>query len=119
MTGRITVANGYHVGFNSGVYIGRAGKGKAGSPLANPFRVDSYGRSYCLKQYREWLLKQVEDPTSPQSVELVRLVNLLLDGRDIMLICFCKPKDCHGDIIKELIELTLAELPHSVITPNN
>jgi len=49
----IKVSNGYIVGWNSGHYIGRAGKGKKGSALANPLRLldtsDSEERD-CLRR---------------------------------------------------------------------
>jgi len=32
--------------------------------------------------------------------ELNRIYNL----KEVNLVCFCKPKSCHGDIIKEIIE---------------
>ena len=49
----IKVSNGYIVGWDSGHYIGRAGKGKKGLALANSFRLsdtsDSEERD-CLRQ---------------------------------------------------------------------
>lgn len=76
---------------------------KEGSPLANPFSLQQYTREECLNKYRSWLVEQLNDINSPQSIELNRLTELVLKGQDINLICFCKPKDCHGDIIKEFI----------------
>lgn len=31
----------------------------------------------------------------------------LAKNENVNLVCFCKPKDCHGDIIKKLIESKL------------
>ena len=39
----LSVVNGRLVGFHSGVYIGRGGRGLQGSALANPFRVGVHG----------------------------------------------------------------------------
>ena len=41
----IKVSNGYIVGWDSGHYIGRAGKGKKGSALANPFKLKNTNNS--------------------------------------------------------------------------
>lgn len=49
----IKVSNGYIVGWDSGHYIGRAGKGKKGSALANPFKLADASNSEerdCLRQ---------------------------------------------------------------------
>ena len=34
---------------------------------------------------------------------LLEIVDLYLEGKDIELQCSCKPKACHGDILKDLI----------------
>ena len=34
---------------------------------------------------------------------IVEVVDLYLEGKDIELQCSCKPKACHGDVLKELI----------------
>ena len=39
---------------------------------------------------------------------IVDIVDLYLEGKDIELQCSCKPKACHGDVLKELI-IDLAE----------
>ena len=33
----------------------------------------------------------------------MEVVDLYLEGKDIELQCSCKPKACHGDVLKELI----------------
>jgi tryptophan synthase alpha subunit len=40
--------------------------------------------------------------------ELQRIKNLA-EKQDVNLVCFCAPKSCHGDIIKEIIELFIKE----------
>jgi hypothetical protein len=75
-------------------YIGRGGRGLAGK-WGNPFRLyKEEDRDYKLKEYRYWLHHQ---PTE----YLAEMVHDL-DGQ--ILVCFCKPKACHGDIIVEFIE---------------
>ena len=58
----IKVSNGYIVGWDSGYYIGRAGRGKKGSALANPFRLsdsDSEERDRMIARYRRWLWQKI------------------------------------------------------------
>jgi len=102
--GIINVSNGYHSGFTNGIYIGRGGKGKAQSPLANPYSLNKHSREESLKLYKEWLMRKLKDRNSPQSMEFNKLKLLLSHGSDLNLICFCHPKPCHGDIIKLLLE---------------
>lgn len=60
-----------------------------GTDWGNPFRVGVHGsRQQVIEKYRAWLLG---DP------EPVRKAREELAGRD--LVCCCKPKPCHGDIL--------------------
>lgn len=78
------------------VYIGR------GSAFGNPyshlkyskaqFIVDS--REESIVKYKEWFYEQLKDP------EFLKLV-LSLKGKTLG--CYCKPKNCHGDIIVEYL----------------
>jgi len=69
------------------VYIGR------GSKWGNPYLV-SMGRAKCIELFRDLL------STSP------RLVSALHELKGKTLVCFCKPKACHGDILAEFAERT-------------
>lgn len=35
-------------------------------------------------------------------------------GKNVVLICYCKPQPCHGDVIKEIIEGKLEAIPKKV-----
>lgn len=78
------------------IYIGRGSKW--GNPFTHiknkktkaEFIVDS--RSEAILKYKEWIVNQNE------------LINSLEELRDKKLGCFCKPKQCHGDILVELLE---------------
>lgn len=102
----ITVGNGYVDGWNSGHYIGRAGKGKAGSALANPYRLnnpnDDVERSHVIAQYRKWLWQKIQSGDSAVMAELNQLKQQALVG-DVHLLCFCKPRNCHGLVIANCI----------------
>lgn len=59
----------------------------------NPFVIDKdNNRKEVLKKYRNWIVKQKT------------LLSDLKELKGKILGCWCKPKDCHGDILKELIE---------------
>ncbi len=81
------------------VYIGRTNKGYH---FGNPFRIqEGQTRRQVIQQYHDWLL----DPDT--SIEPERrqwiLDNIhLLSGK--VLGCWCKPKECHGDVLIKIIE---------------
>ena len=75
------------------VYIGRAGKGKDGY-FGNPFYLYTEAlREVTLQKYRDYFYKRIED-----DLEFHRRIEEL---RGKNLVCFCAPKQCHGDIILE------------------
>jgi len=90
------------------VYIGRGPRGTIpGDPgsrgyFGNPFVLrdqdDPAERARVLVEYREWFLKRVqEDPVFATAIRGLR-------GQ--VLGCFCKPRECHGDVIAEWLEGT-------------
>lgn len=103
---KIEVVNTYHT--KEGEYIGR------GTPLGNPFShmkgtkaqhiVSS--REEAVAKYRDWLLKQLMEKNGEIINELNRLLMLARQG-NLKLRCFCAPKSCHGDVIKEYLEAQL------------
>lgn len=75
-------------------YVGRAmpRQGLAGSPFANPYRVDVDGtRADVVEKYRSWLLNQ---PT---------LLDRLRELRGRTLACWCHSQPCHADVLIELV----------------
>jgi hypothetical protein len=76
------------------VYIGRPGKGLNG-PWGNPFTLrNEKDRSYILVEYEEWLYRQPQKFLDKMDAELYGKI----------LVCFCKPKACHGDIIVSYVD---------------
>ena len=68
------------------IYIGRPSK------WGNPFREGVDGtRAEVIAKYKGWIVEQKE--------LMVQLPEL--SGRN--LVCFCKPKPCHGDVLVELV----------------
>jgi hypothetical protein len=77
------------------VYIGRAGKGKDGY-FGNPFPiVKGARRGSTIAAYRGYFYQRLKDDP-----EFKRRV-LELKGK--ALGCFCKPAECHGDVIAEYL----------------
>jgi hypothetical protein len=81
------VHNKYHGTAPPGaVYIGR------GSPYGNPFVIGQDGnRNQVCDKFRDYL---------EMDRELLKRVKRDLRGKD--LVCFCKPRRCHGDLLLEI-----------------
>jgi hypothetical protein len=91
----------YH---GAGYYIGRP------SLLGNPFVIGKYGtRAQVIEKYRVWLDKQIES-----NIELRKLMLTFCQeyktGKRIVLICWCAPLACHGDVIAAKIKSMSKEL---------
>tara|TARA_R110002020_G_scaffold263423_4_gene478114 strand:+ start:487 stop:753 length:267 start_codon:yes stop_codon:yes gene_type:complete len=71
------------------VYIGRAGKGQDGK-WGNPFSTGT--REENIKNFEEYLVNNKE------------LMQDLHELRGKRLGCFCKPRACHGDVLKKYID---------------
>lgn len=82
------VVNKYKEDFD--VYIGR------GSTWGNPYVISSDGtRDQVIQSYKDLFLKKVQTGDIPHS----RLITL----KGKRLGCFCKPQNCHGDVIAEYV----------------
>jgi len=88
-----------------GEYVGR------GSPLGNPFKLKydcGIERERVIEQYREWLYNKIQKGDPIIIDELERLLKIAKKG-DLDLLCFCVPKQCHAEVIKEVLESWLKE----------
>ena len=75
------------------VYIGRGCYGYKTSKWYNPFNINSRSsRADVIKRYEDYIRKKPE------------LMNALSELRGKILGCWCKPKDCHGDILVKLLK---------------
>lgn len=105
----IIIVNKHHG--KSGEYIGR------GSPLGNPFVIGKDGsREQVIAKYRVWLNEQILRKNPVVLDELNRLGNKAIDEKGLALQCFCYPKPCHGEVIKE--KLVKAMYNYFVENPN-
>lgn len=102
----LKVVNGKQVGFVgvNKIYLGRNSYGQKGSVLQNKFKIGRDGsRSEVVEKYRKWLWVEFNKKEEVYE-ELVRIGNLVKEGKDVELVCWCKPLDCHGDVVKSCVE---------------
>ena len=86
------------------VYIGRKSGKYKGSVLGNRFKIGLDGdRDEVVKKYKRWVWEEYKKGGVVKD-EIDRLVDWVKGGRDLKLGCWCKPKKCHGDVVKSLIE---------------
>ncbi|KRT69402.1 MAG: hypothetical protein XU15_C0011G0084 [candidate division NC10 bacterium CSP1-5] len=90
-----------------GEYIGWANQPRfpVSSPLANPFLgllKRGISREDVVARYRGWLRNQYR-VNGPAKRELLRLSHKHKAGENIVLVCWCKPDPCHGDVVAEAI----------------
>lgn len=83
------------------IYVGRP------SPLGNPFQIThqsvTTSRIRAVKKYEEWI-RLGEDPMAKEAyAEIGHLVELVIDGYNLELECWCAPLLCHADVIRQLI----------------
>lgn len=64
--------------------------------FGNPYFVEEYGRDECIRLFEIYFLKRVESDC------VFREQALKLKGK--RLGCFCAPKRCHGDVIKQWLD---------------
>lgn len=83
---------GFLQGHSDYVYIGRDCAEFTDEGWGNPFHIGLDGdRTEVLRKYREWVLG---NPYLLQRLPLLK---------DKILGCWCKPFDCHGDVLAELV----------------
>ena len=84
-------------------YIGR------GSPLGNPFNMRNPSeRDDVCEKYEKWFYTRIDERDPNVINELSRLINLARQG-DLILGCFCSPKRCHGETIKNYMDNIMIE----------
>lgn len=107
----LSVVNGEVVGFKdkNQIYIGRKYGNRQGSILANPFIIGRDGtREEIIEKYRRWLWSEYKKNGSVKQ-ELVAIAERVKNGEKVKLVCWCHPKKCHGDVIKNCISWMLKD----------
>lgn len=96
-----------HHGYSAGEYIGR------GSPLGNPFVIGEDGtREEVIAKYKTYLQVQVQIGNALIINELDRLAYILMERKELTLICYCAPRPCHGQVIKDMLYQVLYDNCH-------
>lgn len=105
----IKVVNKYkHKPTSDDLYIGR------GSILGNPFTSIKHkqtkaqyiceSRGESVERYENYLREKITTKDTDICTKLNNIFIRVKRGEKVNLVCFCKPKICHGDIIKKIIE---------------
>jgi hypothetical protein len=85
-----------------GVYVGRP------SVLGNPFKIGKDGtttREDAIRRYDEWFNNQLQSSVQIEEA-VIQCLSTLYKTKKLTLICWCYPKSCHADIIKnKLLEI--------------
>ena len=92
------------------IYIGRSNffYKLEGSVLANPYQVNKKRTlEESLILYKKWILQMYSLNQGSVYDELIRLAKLEKEGKKFALGCWCKPNNCHGDIVKQVIEFLI------------
>lgn len=75
-----------------------------GSPLGNPFPItEEHSRDYVCDAYIPYLKKWANVPNHPIRNRMKELLKIHLSGKPINLQCYCAPRRCHCETIRELI----------------
>jgi len=85
------------------VYIGRP------SILGNPYPLRTeLDRPLVVQKYREYFERRVQSNNAAFMRALAELERLARSG-ELVLGCFCAPRACHGDVIKEYLDRKIAD----------
>ena len=74
------------------------------SVLGNRYpMLDESDRDRVCDLYEEWLEEQMQAGEERVVAKINQIAGWLKAGHDVHLICFCKPKRCHGEsIVKQV-----------------
>ncbi len=82
-------------------YIGR------GSILGNPFVMNNQSieeRNRVCNEYKKYIEKKIFIEKDKNFIDELNKLKELSKINNLNLGCFCAPKRCHGDAIKELLD---------------
>ena len=75
------------------------------SILGNPYYMNAESqRNYVCHQYEEYFNKNMNYPESAFYKEVMRLYEIMQKYGTLELYCWCSPKRCHAETIKNYIE---------------
>lgn len=73
------------------------------SILGNPFPMKKENQRGSVIAYFRQYLEQSRLSRAKEWREIERLAQRVADGEKLALMCWCSPKPCHGDIIRNAI----------------
>ena len=77
--------------------------------LSNPFKITTEAdRNAVIDKFRRHLWEDMKR-NGPMNQELKTIINHRLAGKSVVLVCCCKPKKCHGDIIKSACDYLIQQ----------
>jgi len=78
--------------------------------FSNPYFIGQDGdRLEVIRKYRRHLWHEIQNINSPVYFQLFNIALDVIQGKSIDLVCFCKPKPCHGDVLKSAILWLIAD----------
>lgn len=97
-----------HTPTDKDIYIGR------GSVLGNPYTgtkelsktkatYQCDNRTESIEKYEVYLRDKISK-SDPDIIKILSEIETKSLNGEVNLVCFCKPKKCHGDIIKQIVE---------------
>jgi len=82
------------------------------TPLGNPYPLeDEDDREVVVDRYREHLRRRLDDherDPNPTGEAFDRILEAVRRGDRVELACWCSPKLCHGDAIRDELEARLS-----------
>lgn len=96
-------------------YIGRGNSSKLGNPFTSigdrPTLAGTVvpNRQQSIDEFKIYLQAQLERKNPEIIKELNKIKTQLITQGKVNLVCFCAPKPCHGNVIKDLIIQTIKQ----------
>jgi hypothetical protein len=85
-----------------------------GSELCNPIKIsEDCSRDEAIEQYSKYFYENLE-----KFKELLGSIERQAQGQTVCLVCWCKPKNCHGDVIAEYINNKISGPVPEIVTEN-
>jgi hypothetical protein len=76
--------------------------------LGNPYVISRHcSRQHAIELFRNDLDREMHAQQGPRYKAICEIIEHLRAGRDVTLMCWCQPLDCHGHYIKQMIEQLL------------
>ena len=83
----------------------------SGSSLQNPIILHNESdRESVLSQFEIYFRKKLRAKDESIIAALNRIVDLVMSGQSVALMCWCAPKACHGNTVKRICEKKVKRL---------